>query len=158
VDGRVHRIYPSSRAARLHQDLPDGSREQDGQPQLDVRDNQFVSWTDGNVAPTSPGPGGNNSQALITGSGTRGMNSAGRKYLEAIMASVVVAIIAVFLGGIAIGVVGLVALGVRGEDRRKSLTGGEVPGRLARSVRRLNGVGLRDLDPERFVRVGELIH
>jgi hypothetical protein len=73
------------------------------------------------------------------------------------MASVVVAIVAVFLGGVAIGIVGLVALGVRREDHRKSLTDGEVPGRLARSVRRLNGVGLRDLDPERFRRVGELV-
>ena len=74
------------------------------------------------------------------------------------MASVVVAIVAVFLGAVAIGVVVLVAFGVRCEDRRKSLTGGEVPGRLVRSVRRLNGVGLRDLDPERFPRVGELVH
>jgi len=82
----------------------------------------------------------------------------GTEVLEAIMASVVVAIVAVFLGGIAIGVVGLVALGVRGEDRRKSLTDGEVPDRLARNVRRLNGVGLRDLDQERFRRVGELVH
>jgi len=74
------------------------------------------------------------------------------------MAGFVIAVVALFLAGVVIGVVAVAALGVRREDRRKSLTGGEAPGRLARSARRLNGVGLRDLDAKRFRPAGELVH
>jgi hypothetical protein len=78
------------------------------------------------------------------------------------MASVVIAVAALFLGGIVIGVVAVVALGVRREDRRYSLTCGEAPSGLARRVRRLNGVGLRDLDAEldseRLRPARELVH
>lgn len=78
----------------------------------------------------------------------------GTEVLEAIMASVVIAAVALFLGGIVIGIVAVAVLGAR----RDSLTSGEVPGRMARSARRLNGVGIRDLDAERLRQVGELVH
>ncbi len=55
--------------------------------------------------------------------------------------------IALFLGGVVTGVITVVALAVRREDRRNTLPGA-APGRLASSARRLNGVGCRDLDTE----------
>jgi hypothetical protein len=64
-------------------------------------------------------------------------------------------IIALFAGGMT-GVIAVVALSVRREDRRYSLAG-EAPDRMSRSARKLNGVGLRDVDPEIF-RVRELMH
>ena len=70
------------------------------------------------------------------------------------MASVVIAAVALFIGGIVIGIVAVAVLGAR----RDPLTGSEAPGRMARSARRLNGLGLRDLDAERFRSVGELVH
>jgi hypothetical protein len=54
-------------------------------------------------------------------------------------------------------VVGIVVVAVLGA-RHDSLTSGEAPGRMAMRARRLNGVGLRDLDAERFRPVGELVH
>ena len=69
---------------------------------------------------------------------------------------VVVVIIALFLGGIAVGVIGVVAVSVRREDRHYSL-GGDAPDRVSQSARWLNGVGRRDLDPE-FLRPSELVH
>jgi hypothetical protein len=70
---------------------------------------------------------------------------------------VVVVVIALFLGGISVGVIAAVAVSVRREDRRYSL-GGDAPDRVSRSARRLNGVGRRDLDPELFRPVSELVH
>jgi hypothetical protein len=63
------------------------------------------------------------------------------------MAGFVIPIIALFICGILSGVIAVVALAVRREDRRYSLIG-EAPDRLSRSARRLNGVGRRDLDAE----------
>jgi hypothetical protein len=78
--------------------------------------------------------------------------------LEAIMAGVVaVVIIALFLGGIVVGVIAAVAVSVRREDRRYSL-GGDAPDRVSQSARWLNGVGRRDLDPEFLRPFGELVH
>jgi hypothetical protein len=56
------------------------------------------------------------------------------------MAGFVVAIIALFLGGVVTGAIVVVALAVRREDRQYSLIG-EAPDRLSRGARRLNGVG-----------------
>jgi hypothetical protein len=59
------------------------------------------------------------------------------------MAGVVIAVaVAVFLGGIVVGVIAVVAIAVRREDRRYTLAG-EAPGRLARRTRRLTGVARR---------------
>ena len=65
------------------------------------------------------------------------------------MASFVVPAIALFLGGVVAGVMIIVAVAVRGEDRGNSLPD-KAPGRLASSARRLNGVGCRNLDPDFF--------
>ena len=116
------------------------------------------SWTDGDVMahehqasrehPAEPG--------VIRGDPQRGFCGTGN--LEAIMAGVVVVvIIALFLGGIAVGVVAAVAVSVRREDRRYSLAG-DAPDRVSQSARRLNGLGRRDLDPELLRPVGELVH
>jgi hypothetical protein len=70
---------------------------------------------------------------------------------------VVVGIIALFFGGIVVGVIAVVAVSVRREDRRYSL-GGAAPDRVSQSARRLNGVGRRDFDPELFRPAGRLVH
>jgi hypothetical protein len=54
--------------------------------------------------------------------------------------SVAYLILAVFLGGVAIGVVAMVAVAVRREDRYFSLSG-DAPGAAARGARRLTGFG-----------------
>jgi hypothetical protein len=77
------------------------------------------------------------------------------------MVSVVIAgAVALFLGGIAVGVIAVVALAVRQEDRAFSIAG-DAPDRMSRSARRLNGLGRRGLDAEYLQRirtVGELVH
>lgn len=71
--------------------------------------------------------------------------------------ALIAAIVALFLGGVVIGILAVVALGVRREDRRYSLTG-EAPDRLSRSTRRLNGVGRRDVDAEFLRPASDLVH
>jgi hypothetical protein len=71
------------------------------------------------------------------------------------MAVVVVAAAALFLVGVMIGIIAVVALAVRREDRHNSLIG-EAPAVLARSARLLNGLGRRDQDAELFRPGGEL--
>jgi hypothetical protein len=70
--------------------------------------------------------------------------TAGRMCGEAVMsgsaASVAYMILAVFLGGVAIGVVVMVAIAVRREERLFSLSGA-APGAAARGARRLTGFG-----------------
>jgi len=73
------------------------------------------------------------------------------------MAGFVVPIIALFVAGVVSGVIVAVALAVHREDRHYSLIG-DAPDRLSKSARRLNGVGRRDLDPELFRPMGELVH
>ena len=82
----------------------------------------------------------------------------GTEVLEAIMASVVVIVaVALFLGGIVIGIFAVIAVAVRREDRRYTLAG-EAPDRLSRNTRRLTGVGRRDLDAEFLRPAGQLVH
>jgi hypothetical protein len=60
---------------------------------------------------------------------------------------VVVIAIGLSLGtGLVIGIIAIVAMAVRREDRQYSLTR-QAPGAAARGVRRLTGVGLRDVTP-----------
>ena len=74
------------------------------------------------------------------------------------MAGVVVAIaVAVFLAGMVMGVIAIVAIAVHREDRRCTLAV-EAPGRLSRSTRRLTGLRRRDLDAEFLRPAGELVH
>jgi hypothetical protein len=63
------------------------------------------------------------------------------------MAGFVVPLIALFLAGVVIVGIAVVAIAVRSEDRCYSLIGA-APNGLARSMRRLNGVGSRDHDAE----------
>jgi hypothetical protein len=66
---------------------------------------------------------------------------------------VVVLVIGASLGmGLTIGVVAMVAMAVRREDRQYSLTR-QAPDMAARGVRRLTGVGLRDITPSPAGRV-----
>ena len=55
-------------------------------------------------------------------------------------ASVAYLVLAVFLGGVALGVVAMVAVAVRKEDRQYSLSG-SAPGAAARGARWLTGFG-----------------
>jgi hypothetical protein len=58
---------------------------------------------------------------------------------------VIAVVIGVSLGtGLVVGVIVMVAMAVRREDRQYSLTS-QAPGVAARGVRRLTGVGLRDI-------------
>lgn len=52
----------------------------------------------------------------------------------------------VFGAGVIAGVIAMVAIAIRKEDRLRSLTR-QPPGAAARGARRLNGVGLRDITP-----------
>jgi len=70
---------------------------------------------------------------------------------------VVVIAIAVFLSGMVMGVIAVVAIAVRREDRRYTLAV-EAPDRLSRNVRRLTGVRRRDLDAEFLRPVGQPVH
>ena len=82
----------------------------------------------------------------------------GPEVREAIMAGVVVAVtIALFLGGVVVGVFAVIALAIHREDRAYTLLG-DAPGRMSRSARRLNGVGRRDLDVESLPSAAELVH
>jgi hypothetical protein len=74
------------------------------------------------------------------------------------MAGVVVVVaIALFIGGIVVGVITVVAVAVRREDRGYTLVD-DAPNRMSNSARRLTGLGRRDLDPEFFRSARELVH
>ena len=64
--------------------------------------------------------------------------------------------VAVFLGGMVSGVIAVVAIAVRREDRRYTLAS-DAPDRLSRNTRRLTGVGRRDLDAEFLRPMGDLV-
>jgi hypothetical protein len=76
--------------------------------------------------------------------------------LEAIMAGVVVVAVTVFIAGLVVGVIAVIAIAVRREDRRYTLAV-DAPDRLSRTTRRLTGVGRRDLDAEFLRPVGHLV-
>jgi hypothetical protein len=74
------------------------------------------------------------------------------------MAGVVVAVtIALFLAGVVVGVIAVVAVAVRREDRACSLVT-DAPNRMSKSARKLNGLGCRDLDADLFRTARELVH
>jgi hypothetical protein len=66
--------------------------------------------------------------------------------MDRIMLAVAIGMVLVFGTGFLGGIIAMVAVAVRREDRSHSLTGAP-PGAAARGVRRLVGVGLRDIDP-----------
>ena len=81
----------------------------------------------------------------------------GTEVLEAIMAGVVAVAVTVFIAGVVMGVITVVAIAVRREDRRYTLAV-DAPDRLSRTTRRLTGVGRRDLDAEHLRPLGQLVH
>jgi uncharacterized membrane protein len=77
---------------------------------------------------------------------------------EFVMAGVVVAVtVPLFLGGVVTGIIAVLALAIRREDRRYSLAV-EAPDRLSRNARRLTGVGCKGVDAEFFPVARELVH
>jgi Flp pilus assembly protein protease CpaA len=64
--------------------------------------------------------------------------------MDRIMVAVAIGAALVFATGVMAGIMTVVALTVRREDRRHTLTS-EPPSAVARGVRRLAGVGLRDI-------------
>jgi hypothetical protein len=71
--------------------------------------------------------------------------------------AIVIVTIALFLGGVVIGVIAILALAIRREDRRYSLAT-EAPDRLSRNARWLTGVGRKGVDAEFFPVERELVH
>ena len=76
--------------------------------------------------------------------------------LEAIMAGVVVVAVTVFIAGLVVGVIAVIAIAVRREDRRYTLAV-DAPDRLSRTTRRLTGVGRRGVDAEFLRPASELV-
>ncbi|HTX27101.1 MAG TPA: hypothetical protein VME19_08805 [Streptosporangiaceae bacterium] len=70
--------------------------------------------------------------------------------------AVVTVAIAVFLGGIMIGVLAVMAVAIRREDRRHTLVG-EAPDRMSRNTRRLTGMTRVGMDDEFLRPVGPLV-
>jgi hypothetical protein len=66
--------------------------------------------------------------------------------MDRIVVAVAIGVGLVFGTGIICGVIATIAMAVRREDRRYTLTG-QPPDVAARGVRRLTGVGLRDINP-----------
>lgn len=66
--------------------------------------------------------------------------------MDRIVVAVAIGMGLVFGTGIMAGIVAMIATAVRREDRRSTLTG-TPPDAAARGVRRLAGVGLRDIIP-----------
>jgi hypothetical protein len=69
--------------------------------------------------------------------------------------AVAVVILIFFASGVIVAVVVLSAWAIRREDRRLTLTG-RAPDRLSSGVRRLMGVGLRNVDTEQARLIREL--
>jgi hypothetical protein len=99
-------------------------------------------WARGSSARPQPGPRSSSRAVQIwtwTVPGTIG-GSCGEAVMNGNAASVAYLILAVFLGGVAVGVVAMVAVAIRKEDRQFSLSGA-APGAAARGARRLTRFG-----------------
>jgi hypothetical protein len=78
----------------------------------------------------------------VPGTGGRGAEAD----VDRIMVAVAIGMALVFASGVIIGVIAMVSMASRREDRLGTLTG-QPPDVIARGARRLNGVGLRDITP-----------
>ena len=138
----------------MQQNLPDESGQQNHRSQLDESDDKCGSWTDGDtVAHEASGR-----RDYLAGPTRKRRDLRkelrGTDVLEVIMAeAVVILAIAVFLGGIMIGVLAVMAIAIRREDRRHTLVG-EAPDRLSRNTRRLTGISRVGMDDEFLQPVG----
>jgi hypothetical protein len=139
------------------QNLPDGSGESYGQAEPVQPDSTYRSWADGDTVVREHQADGNLPPGRRRKKRDLRNELRGTEVLEAIMAGVVVAsAVSVFLGGLVIGVIVVIAIAVRREDRCYSLAG-DAPDRLSRNTRRLTGVGRRDLDMEFLRPAGGLV-
>jgi hypothetical protein len=66
--------------------------------------------------------------------------------MDRIVVAVAIGMTLVFGAGVMAGVIAMVAMAIRKEDRLRSLTR-QPPCAAARGARRLNGIGLRDITP-----------
>ena len=66
--------------------------------------------------------------------------------MDRIMVAVAIGMALVFGTGVLVGVIAMVAMAIRREDKLGTLTR-QPPDILARGARRLNGLGLRDITP-----------
>jgi hypothetical protein len=141
----------------MRRNLSDESGQQNYKAQLDVPDNKCGWWTDGDtVVHEASGRRDTHLAGHLAGGMTCGKNSAGRK-LEAIMAGVVVTIaISVFLGGVMVGVLAVMAIAIRREDRRHTLVG-EAPNRMSKNTRRLTGMTRVGMSDEFLRPVGQIV-
>jgi hypothetical protein len=102
-------------------------------------------WSDGWPASTARGvsPG-------VADRGPRRCPAPSAEVREAVMDRIMIAMAIgmglVFGTGVIVGVIAMVAMAIRREDKRGSLTQ-PPPDVLARGARRLNGVGLRNITP-----------
>ena len=104
------------------------------------------SWTCATPWSTSTRPARQPRPAMVQKSGTPRKELCGTDVLEAIMAGVLaVTAVALFLAGVAVGVLFVVAREIRREDRLYSLPEA-APSLMARGTRRLTGFGRRDLE------------
>jgi hypothetical protein len=69
--------------------------------------------------------------------------------MDRIVVTVAIGATLLFGTGILAGIIAVVAIAVRREDKRHTLTG-EAPDAMARGARRLVGVGLRDITPAAY--------
>jgi hypothetical protein len=67
--------------------------------------------------------------------------------MDRIVVAVAIGTALVFGTGVIAGIIAMMAMAIRREDRLGSLTR-QPPGAAARGARRLNGVGLRDISPQ----------
>jgi hypothetical protein len=141
----------------MQQNMPDGSSKSYDRAEPSQPDSMDRQWADRDtVAHTcrageisSPGRGRRERDPWGERRGTR--------VLEAIMAGVVVVAIAVFIAGVVMGAIVVIAVAVHREDRRCTLAV-DAPDRMSRTTRRLTGVGCRDLDAEFLRPAGQLVH
>jgi hypothetical protein len=141
----------------MQQDRSDESGQQNYRAQLDVPDNKRESWTDGNTVARDAS--GRRDHLARPPRRRRDLRKElrGTEVLEAIMAEFVVTLaIAVFLGGLMVGVLAAVAVAIRREERHHTLAV-EAPDRLSRNARWLTGVTRRGMDDEFIRPVGTLV-
>jgi hypothetical protein len=132
----------------MHQYLSDESTEKVNRTQLDVPDDTDRSWTDGDAVAHEHQA----SESISRGLGRRKRDLRkelrGTEVLEAIMADLVaVAALAAFVLGAIMTVLVVASWAIRHEDKKLTLTG-KAPNRLFSGVRRVMGVGQRDVDAE----------
>lgn len=141
----------------MHKNLPDDSAESYGRTGPGQPDSTYRSWTDGDTVAHEYRAGESSSPGRGRRKRDLRKEVRGTEVLEAIMAGFVIPMtVAVFLGGVVMGVIVVIAIAVRREDRRNTLPR-EAPDRLSRNTRRLTGVSTRDLDAEFLRPAGDLV-